>query len=97
VGGRADIARTINVEVGPSRQRSRTSYYLIEVRLRVLAAKRCRTGPWVAALIAAGYTVYAITRCRRRGTRGVSGAKSDDADAHVWQTWWAPTSISSGR
>jgi hypothetical protein len=25
-------------------------------------------GPWVAALIAAGYTVYPVNRCRRPGT-----------------------------
>ncbi len=43
-------------------------------------------GPWVAALVAAGYTVFAVNplqaaRFRERG--GVSGAKSDAADAHV--------------
>ena len=43
-------------------------------------------GPWVAALIAAGYTVYAINplqASRYRERRGVSGAKSDAGDAHV--------------
>ena len=43
-------------------------------------------GPWVAALIAAGYTVFAINplqASRYRERRGVSGAKSDAADAHV--------------
>ena len=43
-------------------------------------------GPWVAALIAAGYTVYAINplqASRYRERHGVSGAKSDAADAHV--------------
>ena len=43
-------------------------------------------GPWVQALIAAGYTVYAINplqvaRCRER--HGTSGAKRDPDDAHV--------------
>lgn len=43
-------------------------------------------GPWVAALIAAGYTVYAVnplqaSQCRKRYS--VSGAKSDGADAHM--------------
>src|SRR5262245_32885680 len=43
-------------------------------------------GPWVQALIAAGYQVHAVNplqvaRYRERG--GVSGAKSDPADAHV--------------
>jgi transposase len=43
-------------------------------------------GPWVAALIAAGYTVYAVNplqASRYRQRHSVSGAKSDSADAHV--------------
>ena len=43
-------------------------------------------GPWVAALIAAGYTVYAINPlqvARYRERHSVSGAKSDTADAHT--------------
>jgi len=43
-------------------------------------------GPWVQALIAAGYTVYAINplqAARYRERHGVSGAKSDAGDAHV--------------
>jgi transposase len=43
-------------------------------------------GPWVQALIAAGYTVFAINplqASRYRERHGVSGAKSDAADAHV--------------
>src|ERR671928_564959 len=43
-------------------------------------------GPWVAALIAAGYTVYAINPlqvARYRQRHSVSGAKSDAADAHT--------------
>jgi transposase len=43
-------------------------------------------GPWVQALIAAGYTVYAINplqASRYRERHGVSGAKSDPGDAHV--------------
>jgi hypothetical protein len=43
-------------------------------------------GPWVAALIAAGYTVFPVNplqASRYRGRRGVSGAKSDGGDAHV--------------
>jgi transposase len=43
-------------------------------------------GPWVTALVAAGYRVFAINplqvaRYRERGT--TSGAKSDPGDAHV--------------
>jgi transposase len=43
-------------------------------------------GPWVAALIAAGYTVYPVNplqAARFRQRHGVSGAKSDDGDRHV--------------
>jgi transposase len=43
-------------------------------------------GPWVQALIAAGYQVYAINPlqvARYRERHGVSGAKSDTGDAHV--------------
>ncbi len=43
-------------------------------------------GPWVAALIAAGYTVFAVNplqAARYRDRLGVSGAKSDSADAHM--------------
>lgn len=43
-------------------------------------------GPWVRALIAAGYTVFAINPLsvsRYRERHSVSGAKSDAADAHT--------------
>ena len=43
-------------------------------------------GPWVAALVAAGYQVYAINPmqvARSRERHGTSGAKSDRGDAHV--------------
>jgi transposase len=43
-------------------------------------------GPWVQALIAAGYTVFAVNplqAARYRDRLGVSGAKSDTADAHM--------------
>ncbi len=43
-------------------------------------------GPWVAALVAAGYTVMAVNplqAARFRDRLGVSGAKSDAGDAHV--------------
>ncbi|HZM82727.1 MAG TPA: IS110 family transposase, partial [Candidatus Limnocylindrales bacterium] len=52
----------------------------------VLVGIETERGPWVQALIAAGYRVYAVNplqvaRYRERG--GVSGAKSDPADARV--------------
>lgn len=43
-------------------------------------------GPWVIALIAAGYRIFAINPlqvARYRERQSVSGAKSDAADAHV--------------
>ena len=43
-------------------------------------------GPWVQALMAAGYTVYAVNplqAARYRERLAVSGAKSDAADAHM--------------
>ncbi len=43
-------------------------------------------GPWVQALISAGYQVFAVNplqASRYRERHGVSGAKSDAADAHI--------------
>ena len=43
-------------------------------------------GSWVLALVAAGYTVYGVNplqASRYRERHGVSGAKSDGADAHM--------------
>src|ERR1044072_4108978 len=43
-------------------------------------------GPWVQALLAAGYRVYAVnplSAARYRDRHVVSGAKSDAGDAHV--------------
>jgi transposase len=43
-------------------------------------------GPWVAALVAAGYTVFGVNplqASRYRERHGVSGAKSDAGDAHM--------------
>lgn len=53
---------------------------------RVLVGIETDRGPWVAALVAAGYTVYEINplqAARYRQRRGVSGAKSDRGDAHM--------------
>jgi transposase len=52
----------------------------------VLVGIETERGPWVAALIAAGYTVYALNPlqvARYRERHSVSGAKSDPADAHT--------------
>jgi hypothetical protein len=43
-------------------------------------------GPWVGALVAAGYQVFAVNplqASRYRERHGVSGAKSDSGDAHM--------------
>jgi transposase len=53
---------------------------------QVLVGIETDRGPWVQALIAAGYTVYAINPlqvARYRERHGVSGAKSDRGDAHT--------------
>ncbi len=53
---------------------------------RVLVGIETDRGPWVQALVAAGYTVYAVNPlqvARYRERHAVSGAKSDPGDAHV--------------
>jgi transposase len=53
---------------------------------QVLVGIETDRGPWVAALVAAGYTVFAINPrqvARYRERHGTSGAKSDAGDAHV--------------
>lgn len=54
--------------------------------VEVLVGIEIDRGPWVAALVAAGYTVLAVNplqAARFRDRLGVSGAKSDTGDAHV--------------
>jgi hypothetical protein len=53
---------------------------------QVLAGIETDHGPWVMALIAAGYRVFPVNpqqSARFRARHGVSGAKSDAGDAHV--------------
>jgi transposase len=53
---------------------------------QVLVGIETDRGPWVQALLAAGYVVFAINPlqvARYRERHGVSGAKSDPGDAHV--------------
>lgn len=53
---------------------------------RIVVGIETDRGSWVAALRAAGYSVYAINPmsvARYRERRSTSGAKSDAADAHV--------------
>jgi transposase len=52
----------------------------------VVAGIETDHGPWVAVLVAAGYTVFAVNplqASRYRERHGVSGAKSDSGDAHM--------------
>jgi transposase len=54
--------------------------------VQVLAGIETDRGPWVAALVAAGYEVFAaspLQAARYRKRHAVSGAKSDAGDAHV--------------
>ncbi|MBL7625842.1 IS110 family transposase [Frankia sp. CN6] len=54
--------------------------------VQVLVGIETDRGPWVQALLAAGYTVFAINPLQAshyRARHAVSGAKSDAADAHV--------------
>jgi len=56
------------------------------VGARVVIGIETDRGTWVAALVAAGYQVYAInpmSAARYRERHSTSGAKSDAADAHV--------------
>ena len=53
---------------------------------RVAVGIETDRGPWVQALLAAGYTVYAVNPrqvARYRERHGASGAKSDAGDAHA--------------
>src|SRR4051812_30577775 len=53
---------------------------------RVIVGIETDRGPWVQALIAAGYVLYAINPlqvARYRERHGTAGAKSDPGDAHV--------------
>ena len=57
-------------------------------------------GPWVQALIAAGYEVFAINplqASRFRERHASSGAKSDAGDAHVLADMVRTTPASCGR
>jgi transposase len=57
-----------------------------DVAARVKIGIETDRGPWVQALVAAGYTVYPVNplqAARYRERLTVSGAKSDAADAHM--------------
>src|SRR4029450_8260770 len=59
---------------------------LDDADVEVLIGIETDRGPWVLALVAAGYTVLAVNplqAARYRERRGGWGAKSDAADAHL--------------
>jgi transposase len=77
VAGMARLHTMIGQLVGDAEQAERAE---------VLVGIETDRGPWVTALVAAGYTVLAVNplqAARFRDRLGVSGAKSDAADAHV--------------
>jgi transposase len=87
-GGRLAKARLPEGVVGITRLHAMIGEQLGEdaEEARVLVGTETDRGPWVAALIAAGYTVYAINPlqvARYRERHSVSGANSDAADAHT--------------
>ena len=54
-------------------------------------------GPWVTALVAAGYLVFPVNplqAARFRERHGVSGARATPATRTRWPTWSAPTPTS---
>jgi transposase len=58
----------------------------VEAAARVRIGIETDRGPWVQALVAAGYRVFAINPmsvARYRERHSTSGAKSDAGDAHV--------------
>jgi hypothetical protein len=75
VAGIARLHELIAAAVGPDAEAD-----------QVLVGIETDRGPWVAALIAAGYRVFAINPrqvARYRERHGTSGAKSDAGDAHT--------------
>jgi hypothetical protein len=73
---------------GMSRLHELTGRYLPEddAEAEVVIGIETDRGPWVAALVAAGYTVFPVNplqASRYRERHGVSGAKSDGGDAHM--------------
>jgi transposase len=88
-GRRLDKARLPEGVVGMARLHKMIGEQVGEASdqdVEVVVGIETDRGPWVAALIAAGYTVLAVNplqAARFRGRLGVSGSKSDPADAHV--------------
>jgi transposase len=77
VAGIARLHRMVGEQLGEAAEDEATE---------VVVGIETDRGPWVGALLAAGYTVLAVNplvAARYRERRAVSGAKSDAADAHM--------------
>jgi transposase len=75
VAGMARLHELTGLQLGPD-----------ELDAEVVIGIETDRGPWAAALVAAGYVVYAVNplqASRYRERHGVSGAKSDRGDAHM--------------
>jgi transposase len=85
-GRRLAKARLPEGVAGIARLHAMIGEHLDEDDAEVLVGTETDRGGWVAALVAAGYVVYAVNplqAARYRERHGVSGAKSDPADAHI--------------
>jgi transposase len=97
-GRRLAKARLPEGVAGIARLHAMIGEHLDEDDAEVRVGTETDRGGWVAALVAAGYVVYAVNplqSARYRERHGVSGAKSDPADAHI-PTWCVPTPTSCG-
>jgi transposase len=85
-GARLAKARLDDGVDGVTKLHELVARYRDSVDSEVLVGIETDRGPWVQALIAAGYRVYAINPlqvARYRERRTISGAKSDAGDAHT--------------
>ena len=85
-GRRLAKARLPEGVAGIARLHAMIGEHLDEDDAEVRVGTETDRGGWVAALVAAGYVVYAVNplqAARYRERHGVSGAKSDPADAHI--------------
>ena len=85
-GRRLAKARLPEGVAGIARLHAMIGEHLDEDDAEVRVGTETDRGGWVAALVAAGYVVYAVNplqAARYRERHSVSGAKSDPADAHM--------------
>ena len=98
-GRRLAKARLPEGVAGIARLHAMIGEHLDEDDAEVRVGTETDRGAWVAALVAAGYAVYAVNplqAARYRERHSVSGAKSDPPTRTSWPTWCAPTPTSCG-